>query len=315
MSGIEPRPRLLCVAGPTASGKTALSLALARCLDGEIVSCDSMQVYRGMDIGTAKPSPDERGGIPHHMLDVAEPTEDYSAARYAREADEAIRGVLARGKHPIVAGGTGLYLRALVSGLHDAAPDDGGQSRARFAAYLGERGEDALHALLADADPETAARLSPKDHRRVIRALEVHALTGTPLSEHHRRARSNPPRYETLTLGLRCPDRAELYARIGARVDDMMRRGLLDEVRALLDAGVPAGCTAMQAIGYKELTDVLAGLVPLETAVEDVKTATRRYAKRQKTWFNRQWDVLWLDAGAPNLVAMSTEIAGKYLRL
>ena len=284
--------KLLCIVGPTATGKSALAVELARRLDGEVVSCDSMQVYRGLDIGTAKPTVGERGGIPHHMLDVADPWEDYSAARYAAEADQVVRDIIARNKRPIVAGGTGLYLRALTVGLHTAQPGDPAV-RERWETLLAGQGREALHRALAQLDPDTAARLSPHDSRRILRALEVYSQTGMTLSSHHEDSQRQPPRYRTLIIGLRM-DREALYRRINARVDEMIDRGLPGEA-AWLRAHAPVDCTAMQAIGYKELCAYLDGLCSLSKAVDSIKQATRRYAKRQMTWFSRQAEARWLD--------------------
>jgi len=253
-----------------------------------------MQIYRGLDIGTAKPTAEERGGVPHHMIDVADPWEAYSAARYADEADAAIRGILARGKRPIVAGGTGLYLRALTPGLHPAPPGDAA-ARTHWEGVLAEQGREALHQALAEVDPDAAARLSSGDTRRILRALAVYSQTGQTLSQHHADSQKQPPRYQTRVLGL-CLERETLYRRIDARVDTMLQNGLLDEA-AWLHAHAPPDCTAMQAIGYKELCAYLEGTCTLGRAVEDLKRATRRYAKRQTTWFTRQTEARWLDAG------------------
>ncbi|MDR3207718.1 MAG: tRNA (adenosine(37)-N6)-dimethylallyltransferase MiaA [Oscillospiraceae bacterium] len=291
----ETRPpdrRLLCVVGPTATGKTALAVALAKRLNGEVVSCDSMQVYRGMDIGTAKPTLAERDGVPHHMLDVADPWEAYSAARYAREAGEAVENILARGRLPILAGGTGLYLRALTEGLHDIPADPA--VRAGWEALLAQQGPAALYEALTERDPDAAARIAPNDSRRTLRALEIITLSGRPLAAARAERENSPPRYQVLALGLTM-ERAALYARAEARVDDMLARGLLEEVKALR-LRLPPGCTAMQAIGYKEFGLYLDGGCALPEAAADLKQATRRYAKRQLTWFTRQTDARWLDA-------------------
>ncbi len=306
----EQSPALLCIVGATATGKTALAVALARRLGGEVVSCDSMQIYRGMNIGTAKPSLRERGGVRHHMIDVADPTESYSAARYAEEASRAVDDILSRGLIPIVAGGTGLYLQALTHGLHDIVEDDG-QTRAYWTDVLNTKGPQALYDALLQVDPRTASRLSVSDIRRVMRALEVHTLTGVPLSERHAESQRRAPRYRASLLGLSL-ERAVLYARIEARVDDMMALGLLDEVRGLLARGVPADSTAMQAIGYKEMALVLSGVSTQEEATATVKQSTRRYAKRQVTWFTRRHDVYWLAADDENLLDKSTEIVGNF---
>jgi tRNA dimethylallyltransferase len=308
------RPPLLCLVGPTAVGKTALSCELARVFGGEVVSCDSRQVYRGMDIGTAKPTAQERGDIPHHMIDVASPSEDYSAAHYAAEATQAVERVLARGRLPIVTGGTGLYLRALATGMYgdteSSVPGSGGAARVYWQAYLEMYGEDQLFEALRAVDGETAGRLHQRDHVRVVRALEVFTETGVTMAEHLRRSVGRPRRFETLTIGLQ-RDRTKLYERIDARVDEMMSLGFLEEVRRLRAEGVPPDAPAMSAIGYRELGEVLDGQATLIEAVARVKQATRRYAKRQITWFAHQWDAEWLDAGAANLLKASTEIVEK----
>ena len=269
-------------------------------MDGEVVSCDSMQVYRGMDIGTAKPTWEERQGIPHHMIDVADPCDGYSAAHYARAADRAVRDIMARGKRPIVAGGTGLYLRALTLGLHDSPPGFPDTS-ARWEAFLAEHGQVALHRALGETDPEAAARLAPGDTRRVLRALVVYSQTGKTLTRHHDDSQQRPARYRPLVLGLRM-DREALYQRIETRVDEMMSQGLLEEVRGLA-ARLPPDCTAMQAIGYKELLSHLGGECTREEAVARIKQATRHLAKRQMTWFTHQEKAHWLDAEASPLAA------------
>ncbi len=304
--------KLLCVVGPTASGKTALAVELALRVGGEVVSCDSMQVYRGMDIGTAKPTAAERKGVPHHMLDVVAPSEEFSAARYAAEAGVIVDDILSRGKTPILAGGTGLYLRALVRGLPPSMPDDGGLTRQKWQDFALQNGSAALWAALQNIDPETADRLPHNDLRRIVRALEVFDLTGVPLSEHHRLTQAVPPRYETFMLGLRPADRGSLYRRIEARVDDMLVRGLVGEVQTLLGSGLSPQATAMQAIGYKEVAAHLAGLCSLPEAAAAVKIASTRYAKRQLTWFSRQEDTRWLCADDENLVNLSTEYLEKF---
>lgn len=284
------------IVGPTASGKTALSLSLGAHLSGEIVSSDSMQIYRGMDIGTAKPTAEERAALPHHMLDVAEPTEPYSAAAYTRAARAAIGEILARGKTPLLCGGTGLYLSALRrGGEEDPIP---GETAVRAALEKeGEAvgGREALYARLAAVDPVSAAATHPNNLRRVIRALEIYEATGVPKSEWDRRSRERAPDVPMTVIGLRYADRALLYRRIDARVDAMLREGLLDEVRTLVASGrLTPDSTAGQAIGYKELLSVLSGEMPLSLAVEEIKTATRRYAKRQMTWFSADPTVHWI---------------------
>ena len=289
---MEHRPKLLVLCGPTASGKTALGVALARARNGEVVSADSMQLYRGMDIGTAKPTAEEMAGVPHHMLDVADPGEDYSVARYVQDATACVEDILARGKLPIVVGGTGLYIDNLVAG-RTFAPFSG-LWRQRLQDRARDEGIGALYAQLQAVDPERAARLHLHDEKRILRALEVWYETGETITEHDRRTRDLPPRYDALRLGLAFARREDMWARIDRRVDQMMADGLEGEVRRLLASGVPPSCTAMQAIGYKEFAAALRGEEPLEQAVEEVKLRSRQYAKRQLTWFRRTPGVRWL---------------------
>ena len=266
------QPKIVVITGPTASGKTALGVALAQRLGGEVVSADSMQIYRGMDIGTAKPTPEEMQGVPHHMIDIADPAENYSVSRYAAQAAACVDDILARGKLPIVVGGTGLYIDSLIAGR-----------------LLGE---------LRKVDPERAARLHPADKKRIVRAMEVYILTGKTITQHDAETRAVPPRYDAAKIALDFADRQDLYDRIDRRVDAMVRQGLFDEVRALLAAGVPADCTAMQAIGYKEAVAAVRGEASPQDAVAAIQLASRRYAKRQKTWFRANPAVQWLDASA-----------------
>ena len=282
---------ILCIAGPTASGKTALAVELAKDLNGEVVSCDSMQVYRRMDIGTAKPSREEMQGIPHHMIDVAEPDEDFSVSRYCAMAAPIVDDIVARGKTAIIAGGTGLYMDSLIRG-NDFAPFPSTGVRERLEAEADEVGLPAMLARLREIDPDTADRVS--DRKRILRALEVYLETGETITEHNRKTRLIPPKYTPLWLGLDFADRGELYRRIDKRVDIMLEMGLMEEIRSLLDSGIPEKCTAMQAIGYKEFVNALEGREPLSQAVEEVKKASRHYAKRQLTWFRRNPAVRWL---------------------
>ncbi len=281
--------KLICIAGPTASGKTALSIALAKELDGEIVSCDSMQVYRRMDIGTAKPTAQERDGIPHHMIDVAEPDEDFSVSRYCKMADPIITDILARGKTAIIAGGTGLYMDSLIRG-NDFAPFPSTGMREKLEAQSIE----AVYRQLQAVDPEAAARLHLSDRKRIIRAMEVYLETGQTITEHNRRTQSLPPRYAPVWLALEDENRQELYARIDQRAERMVQQGLIEEIRGLLAEGVPKRCTAMQAIGYKEFVDALEGRCTVSEAITQVQQASRRYAKRQLTWFRRNKAIHWL---------------------
>ena len=289
------KPNILVICGPTASGKTALAVELARRLDGEVVSADSMQVYRRMDIGTAKPAAGEMGGVPHHMLDVADPEENYSVARYVAEAVPVVDGILARGRLPIVAGGTGLYIDNLVAGRRFAPfqPDSG--LRQRLQARAGAEGLPALRKELEHIDPEAAAKIHPNDEKRTIRALEVYLSTGKTISRHDRESRAAPDRYTPLTIALNFRERPWLWERIGRRVDEMMERGLEGEVRDLLASGVPRDCTAMQAIGYKELAAAIEEGRPLSEGAQEVKLRSRQYAKRQLTWFRRNREAHWFN--------------------
>ena len=282
---------ILCLAGPTASGKTALAVELAKDLNGEVVSCDSMQVYRRMDIGTAKPSREEMQGIPHHMIDVAEPDEDFSVSRYCAMAAPIVDDIVARGKTAIIAGGTGLYMDSLIRG-NDFAPFPSTGVREKLEAEADEVGLPAMLARLREIDPDTADRVS--DRKRILRALEVYLETGETITEHNRKTQLLPPKYTPLWLGLDFADRGELYRRIDKRVDIMLEMGLMEEIRSLLDSGIPEKCTAMQAIGYKEFVNALEGREPLSQAAEEVKKASRHYAKRQLTWFRRNPAVRWL---------------------
>ena len=290
--------KIVVVAGPTASGKTALGIALAKDFNGEIVSADSMQIYRGMDIGTAKASLAEREGIPHHMLDVAEPWEDYSVARYVEQAEACCRDIIRRGKLPILVGGTGLYIDSLVSGRDFAAVDSDQGLREALSAEYDALGGEAMHRRLQEIDPERAAILHPGDKRRIVRALEVYRLTGMTITEHDRQTRALPKRFDAAAIHLNFKNRAALYARIDRRVDMMVEQGLFREVEGLLAAGLSPESTAMQAIGYKEAVRSLRGELRQEEAVDLIKQASRRYAKRQLTWFNRDKEalpILWED--------------------
>ena len=280
-------PKIIVITGPTASGKTWLAVELARRYNGEVVSADSMQIYRRMDIGTAKPTAEEMGGIPHHMIDVADPEEDFSVARYVDMAAAAVDGILSRGRLPILAGGTGLYIDSLLSGRTFAAFDEASPLRAELEGRYAREGGEALLRELARSDPETAARLHPNDGKRIVRALEVWLTTGKTITRHNEETRAAPPRYAPLTLNLDFQRREDMWARIDRRGDRMMEAGLLEEVRALLDSGVPEKCTAMQAIGYKEMVPVVSGDMAASDAAAQVKLRSRQYAKRQRTWFRR----------------------------
>ena len=306
-------PKILVVSGPTASGKTALAVELALAHNGEVVSADSMQIYRRMDIGTAKPTRAEMRGVPHHMLDVADPEEDFSVARYVELAAACVDGILARGKLPIVAGGTGLYIDSLLSGRTFARFDPDSPLRRELEEELARRGGAALLEELARVDPDTAARLHPNDGKRIVRALEVYRSTGTTLTEHNAMTRSLPPRYDALTLTLAFQRREDMWDRIDRRVDRMMADGLAEEVRALLDSGVPDRCTAMQAIGYKEMAAALRGDGDTARAAEEIKLRSRQYAKRQLTWFRRNPDARWLLWDREPDLSAALQASTKYL--
>ena len=283
---------IICLAGPTASGKTALAVELAKELDAEIISCDSMQIYKRMDIGTAKPTREEMQGIPHHMIDICEPDEDFSVSRYCDTATPILEDILARGKTAIIAGGTGLYMDSLIRGNDFADFPDTGH-RSRLEAELEEKGVEPLLERLRAIDPY-AADHSMNNPRRIIRALQVYYETGETITAHNKRTQSLPPRYSPLWLGLDYEPRAALYDRVNRRVGLMLQMGLLDEIRTLLDSGIPKKCTAMQAIGYKEFIDAMDGFGTIEEAADLVRQSSRRYAKRQLTWFRRNKDMNWL---------------------
>ena len=294
---ISKKPRIIAVVGPTASGKTSLSIALAKRLGGEILSCDSMQIYRDTDIGTAKPTEEEREGIPHHLIDIAAADEPFSCAEYAAMAKRTVSEVIARGKMPIFCGGTGLYLDGVLRGGSSYEKTDTDPVyRAQLERLADEQGAEAVHTMLAQVDPAAAQATHPNNVKRVIRALEIYRTTGLTKTELDARSREVESEYDALVLGIRFPDTAELYERINRRVDMMIEQGLLDECRRLMDAGVfERSATAAQAIGYKELFPYLRGEMPLESCVETLKMATRRYAKRQMTWFRMHGNVVWLD--------------------
>ena len=286
-------PNIICIAGPTASGKTALAVALAQELDGEVVSCDSMQVYKYMDIGTAKPTEEEMQGIPHHMLSVAEPGEDFSVGRYCAMATPIVEDIVARGKTAIVAGGTGLYMDSLIRG-NDFAPVPSTGMRESLETRADAEGMEAMLNLLTQIDPEAAAKLHLADRKRILRALEVYYETGRTITEHNRMTQDKPPKFQPLWLGLDFEDRAELYRRIDLRVEKMLEDGLMEEIHQLLAMGIPKKSTALQAIGYKEFLAALDGYITVSEAASQVQQASRHYAKRQLTWFRRNKQIHWL---------------------
>ena len=285
--------KIICIAGPTASGKTALAVALAHAVNGEVVSCDALQIYKKMNIGTAKPTEAEMEGIPHHMLSVAEPEEDFSVSRYCEMATPIVEDILSRGKTAIIAGGTGLYMDALIRG-NTFAPYPSTGRRQELEQLAAQEGIDAVLCKLREVDPESAARLHPSDQKRIIRAMEVYLETGETITEHNRKTQEIPPRFSPVWFALEDENRQDLYDRIDRRVLQMLDEGLIAEIEALLSSGVPEKATSMQAIGYKEFVDFLAGRCSLEDATVLVQQASRHYAKRQLTWFRRNQNIHWL---------------------
>lgn len=314
------KPKILAVVGPTASGKTSLSIALAKALGGEVLSCDSMQIYRDMDIGTAKPTEEEREGVPHHLIDIAAADEPFSCAEYAALAKAKVAELTSRGKLPIFCGGTGLYLDGVLRGGSSYEKTDTDPAyRASLERMASEQGAEAVHAMLAAVDPEAAAATHPNNVKRVIRALEIYHTTGVTKTELDRRSVKTQSDYDALVLGIRFPDTEALYRRINLRVDIMIEQGLLEECRRLMEAGVfERSATAAQAIGYKELFPYLRGELPLESCVETLKMATRRYAKRQMTWFRMHGNVQWLDRDGETtdkeLLAMALEKIDSFMK-
>ena len=300
---------IICIAGPTASGKTALAVELAKRFNGEVVSCDSMQIYRRMDIGTAKPFPEERQGIPHHMIDVADPNEDFSVSRYCEMAGPIVDDIVARGKTAIIAGGTGLYMDSLIKG-NDFAPFPSTGCRERLEAQCDQMGMAFMMNMLREIDPEAAERIH--DRKRMIRALEVYQETGETITEHNRKTQLIPPKYSPLWFGLDFDPRQALYDRIDLRVEIMLQQGLVEEIQNLLASGIPEKCTAMQAIGYKEFVDALEGRCTIAEAAAQVQQSSRRYAKRQLTWFRRNKAMNWLvrhpDEGAEEILELASQI-------
>ncbi len=306
------KPDVVCVVGPTASGKTKMGVQLARRFGGEVVSVDSMQIYRGMAVGTAAPTAREMEGVPHHMIAVADPAESWSVARFVEEADDCIQDILRRGKLPILVGGTGLWLDALVRGNDFAQGHAGGEMRRQLQERLAEEGAAKLLEELRTVDPDSAAKLHLKDEKRIVRALEVYYETGRTITAHNAETQTKPPRYKALYIGLDFESREDLRSRIDRRVDAMVEKGLLQEVETLLSSGLPPTATALQAIGYKQFLPVAEGRATVAQAVEEVKLRSRQYAKRQLTWLRRNGAIHWLcwekEPNFPAALQKATEI-------
>jgi len=315
MSG-EKMP-LVIIAGPTAAGKSAAAVALCQRIGGEVISGDSMQVYRGMDIGTAKITKEEMRGIPHHLIDVADPKDPWNAYLFKEKAEEAVSAIHDAGRVPVICGGTGFYIDALLGDTEFTVQDDGGQIRSRLTEIADKEGGAVLHRMLEEADPEAAAQIHPNNVKRVIRALEYHALTGERISDHNAAQHAKEPpyayRYFAVTM-----ERDALYQRIDARVSNMLEQGLVEEVRSLRESGCDRSLTSMQGIGYKEILNYLDGQCTLAEAADRIRLGTRHYAKRQLTWLRRRSDVIWLSReeypDASDLAAaMEKEITGSII--
>ncbi len=286
--------QVICVVGPTACGKTTLGIELAKAYNGEVVSVDSMQIYRHMTIGTAAVTPEEMDGIPHHMVAIAQPTEVYSAARFVEEADRCIQDILRRGKRPILVGGTGLYLEALIAGHGFAKGDSSGETRVQLQRRLEQEGIEPIFHELEKIDPQAAQRLHLHDEKRILRALEVFLETGDTITAHNERTKTMPKRYDPIYIGVQFKNREDMRNFIDLRVDKMVSNGLLLEVQQLLSMGLPPTATAFQAIGYKEFLGVETGELTLDEAITILKARSRQYAKRQLTWLRKQSEINWI---------------------
>ena len=302
------KAKILAVVGPTASGKSALAIELAKRFNGEIICCDSMQIYKQMNIGTAKPSDEELNEAPHHLFDFADPFQSFSCADYIPLAQGVVEDILSRGKLPIFCGGTGLYLDRFLSGAEFESTDVDEKFRREMNDFALEFGNDALHQKLREIDPQSADEIHPNNVKRVIRALEIYKTSGKTKSEIDRESKEFESKYDCVQIGLKYENREVLYERINLRVDKMMQAGLLDETKELLECGVfEKNSTAAQASGYKELLSYFNGEKTLISAIEDLKMATRRYAKRQMTWFSSHGDVNWLIADEKTLAEIVCE--------
>ena len=284
---------LIVITGPTASGKTAMSVEVAKVLGAEIVNADSMQIYKYMDIGTAKPTVEERQGVPHHLIDIVNPDEQFSVARYCQCAKQAIDSIHAKGKPAVMVGGTGLYVDSLVNNIQFSEIEPDEQYRTKMDLLADEKGNGHIYNMLMEIDPGSAKKISVSDRKRIIRALEVYHLTGKTITWHNEQSKSVPSPYNTTMFAIDV-EREVLYDKINRRVDIMMDMGLLEEVKSIIDMGIGKDSTAMQAIGYKEIVQYLDGEITLEEAVDKIKQGSRRYAKRQLTWYRRNEKVNWV---------------------
>ena len=300
---------VICILGATATGKSGLSLSLANRINGEVISADSMQIYRGLDIGTAKISKSLMQGITHHMLDIVAPTDNFSVAQYCTMAQACIEDIFDRCKVPMLVGGTGLYIDCLLSGLEFAEMTVDESYREQLHDLAAKQGNETVWKQLNEVDPALAQTLHPNNLRRVIRALEVYHVSGQPMSEMAKIAQREP-KYPCIYIGLRYADRQLLYKRINERVDHMLEQGLLSEIQRVLNAGVPRDCQALQAIGYKEFLPYFDGMISLDEAVETAKRNSRRYAKRQYTWFKRNEQIHWIDVDLENSLERAEKILG-----
>jgi tRNA dimethylallyltransferase len=305
------RPRIVAILGQTATGKSALALTLAERFDGEIVNCDSTAVYRGFDIGTDKVAPEARRRIPHHLIDVVEPTDEYTAARYAREAAAVIRDIHARGRLPVLAGGTGLYFRALTRGLFPG-PGRDDVLRGRLQGIAARRGAGFLHRMLRRVDPEAAVRIQPRDVKRMVRALEVFLLTGRPMTSHFAETRSLIPDVDVLAIALRLPA-SDISERVTRRVDEQFERGLLSEIRTLLARGIPEHARPFGGLVYRQALEHLHGVRDEPATRALIAQENRRYARRQLIWFRKEPDVIWLEGPgeAPRTIAAVTRLVAE----
>lgn len=304
---------IVIIAGPTASGKTAAAVELAKRINGEVVSADSMQIYKFMNIGSAKPTPEEMGGIPHYMIDIIYPFQDFSVALYRKLAGEVIDNIISRGKVPIVAGGTGLYINSLTYPMDFTQTAEDKDYRNYLCQLANEKGNEYLHSLLKDIDPESYERLFPNDRKRVIRALEVYKHTGKTISQYQAESKNKPIEYNIAYIGLTM-DRQKLYDRINLRVDKMFEQGLVDEVKSLYNMGYNTDMPSMQAIGYKELFDYFNSLCTLQEAKDNIKQNSRRYAKRQLTWFRRDERIHWVEIDKYNSLDEIMENILEYIK-